>query len=346
MAQTGSAKATSKPQHQHDDKTGTTTKPDSDHHDPDVGSEEEDDYLADDNNSRSSSMDSMDKEEGDESVGSDGDDYKDDADDDTDTGDSFNWPKISHHHHVHVHKKKDSPATTTTATPTTTTTYKPSKVANGEDESENGSKSGSRTSLDDNLDTFTKEALDTTSAPVESNGSRSDDSSTTTTTTHSPTTLSATTSSPDVGSIHITSGKPAGSTMAPEKHDNDEEPDDEQDSTDDYSEEGEYRTTISPACLNQTNKSTPGQLVVEKPAQVTTMGPKMNQTVFATTKTPTKVNYQITIKPLTTTMKPAKFLNTTTASGGGGTNGSGTVGVGGGGGGGEANSDIDPPLMK
>lgn len=96
----------------------------------------------------------------------------------------------------------------------------------------------------------------------------------------------------------------APTTSKPEEHiDNDDA-----DSSDDYSDEGEYRTTVKPGC-SKTSAAPPSPRPITTRSPRTTYKPMMVEkpgfkTVVSTTKSPAPKKSNITIKPLTSTTKP------------------------------------------
>lgn len=212
------------------------------------------------------SADSDDDEDSDKKSGSrkgdeDDEDDEDYPDEDEDYPETTKKPEeTKHHHHVHVHPKDSS------------ATKKPKSDCNCKTD-KGASRSGE---LGDSDATTTKApGSDSTSVP---DSAKSADSSTTTTS--SPDSADSTTAPPTGGS--------RGALKETAKPD-----DDDQDSVEDYTDEGEYRHTLAP---NSSRAAVP-----DAPSIVTVNSQPMNSTVISTSKAPRPKNTPITIKPLTST---------------------------------------------
>lgn len=206
--------------------------------------------------------------------------------------------ETSHHHHVHVHPK-DSKASQ-------------KAKADCDCSRSAGVAKGSRAGDIANLDSPVLDAANVTKAPDSSNSTTAAPSSpkpsassstipplVEATTSAAPNTTTTTTSSPvsDAASstqTPSTGGQPRGSRISAK----DEARDDDDDSVEDYTDEGEYRTTSAPNYWRSAaaNEATP-------PSFVTVNSPPMNLTVVSTSEAPQPKNAPITIKPLTSTPK-------------------------------------------
>lgn len=210
-------------------------------------------------------LDSVDSDEGEDSGKKSGsragdDDDEDEEDDEPET--TKKPAETKHHHHVHVHPKDSR------------TTKKPKEGCKCD-------KGASRAGDLADIDTTTTQAPggDSTSAP---DIAKSADLSAGTTSTSSPDSADSTQTPP--------TGSSRGALKEAAKPD-----EEEQDSVEDYTDEGEYRTTLKPVSSRTT--------APEAPSIVTVNSPPVNSTVVSTSVAPRPKNTPITIKPLTSTKK-------------------------------------------